>query len=135
MPVATTRPETILGDAAVCVHPEDERYKHLVGKSVIVPMLNKEIPIIADDYVQMDFGSGALKITPAHDVNDYAIGKRHDLPMVNILNKDATLNEQGGKAALQEAGRRVGRAMEARTVRWTAFTRVPPADREQVTCV
>jgi len=94
--VATTRPETILGDAAVCVHPEDERYKHLVGKEVVVPMLNKRIPIIADDYVQMDFGSGALKITPAHDINDYAIGKRHDLPIVNIMNKDASLNEVAG---------------------------------------
>jgi len=99
IPVATTRPETILGDAAVCVHPEDERYKHLIGKSVVVPILDRKVPVIADDYVQMDFGSGALKITPAHDVNDYAIGKRHDLPMVNILNKDATLNEEGGKYA------------------------------------
>jgi valyl-tRNA synthetase len=95
--VATTRPETILGDQAVCVHPEDERYKHLIGKEVVVPILGRKVPIIADDYVQMDFGSGALKITPAHDVNDYAIGKRHDLPMVNILNKDATLNAEGGK--------------------------------------
>ena len=96
IPVATTRPETILGDAAVCVHPEDERYKHLVGREVLVPMLNKRIPVIADDYVQMDFGSGALKITPAHDVNDYAIGKRQNLPIVNIMNKDATLNEVAG---------------------------------------
>ena len=72
--VATTRPETILGDAAVCVHPEDERYTHLIGKEVVVPILNRRIPVIADDYVQMDFGSGALKITPAHDINDYAIG-------------------------------------------------------------
>merc|ERR1719424_1655879 len=95
--VATTRPETILGDAAVCVHPEDERYKHLVGKEVVVPIQGTKIPIIADDYVQMDFGSGALKITPAHDVNDYAIGKRHDLPMINIMNKDATLNSVAGK--------------------------------------
>ena len=94
--VATTRPETILGDAAVCVHPEDERYTHLIGKEVLVPILNKRVPIIADDYVQMDFGSGALKITPAHDVNDYAIGKRYDLPMINIMNKDATLNEVAG---------------------------------------
>ena len=94
--VATTRPETILGDAAVCVHPDDERYKHLVGKEVLVPILNKRIPVIADDYVQMDFGSGALKITPAHDVNDYAIGKRHDLPIINIMNKDATMNAVAG---------------------------------------
>ena len=97
--VATTRPETILGDAAVCVHPEDARYKHLVGKEVIVPMLNKRVPVIADDYVQMDFGSGALKITPAHDNNDYEIGKRHDLPMINIMNKDATMNEVAGPYA------------------------------------
>ena len=96
IPVATTRPETILGDAAVCVHPDDPRYKHLVGKEVLVPMLGRRIPVIADDYVQMDFGSGALKITPAHDVNDYAIGKRQDLPIVNIMNKDATLNEVAG---------------------------------------
>jgi len=95
--VATTRPETILGDAAVCVHPEDERYKHLVGKEVVMPITGTKIPVIADDYVQMDFGSGALKITPAHDVNDYAIGKRHDLPMINIMNKDATLNSVAGQ--------------------------------------
>ena len=97
--VATTRPETILGDAAVCVHPDDERYKHLVGKEALMPMTNKRVPIIADDYVQMDFGSGALKITPAHDNNDYEIGKRWDLPMINIMNLDATLNEVAGKYA------------------------------------
>ena len=87
IPVATTRPETILGDEAVCVHPEDERYIHLVGKQVEVPMMGRTVPVIADDYVKMDFGTGALKITPAHDVNDYAIGKRHNLKMTNILNK------------------------------------------------
>ena len=86
----------MFGDAAVCVHPEDERYTHLIGKEVLVPILNKRVPIIADDYVQMDFGSGALKITPAHDVNDYAIGKRYDLPMINIMNKDATMNAAAG---------------------------------------
>lgn len=96
IPVATTRPETILGDEAVCVHPEDERYKHLVGKRVQVPMMGRSVPVIADDYVKMDFGTGALKITPAHDVNDYAIGKRHGLQMTNILNKDATINSVGG---------------------------------------
>ena len=74
--MATTRPETILGDAAVCVHPEDERYKHLVGKHVVMPMLGRKIPVIADDYVQMDFGTGALKITPAHDPNDYEVRAR-----------------------------------------------------------
>jgi len=99
IPVATTRPETILGDTAVCVHPEDERFKHLVGKEVVVPMTGRKVRVIADDYVQMDFGTGALKITPAHDINDYAIGKRHDLPLINILNKDATINANGGKYA------------------------------------
>jgi valyl-tRNA synthetase len=94
--VATTRPETILGDTAVCVHPDDERYAHLVGKTVLVPMMGREIPIIADSYVSMEFGSGALKITPAHDVNDYAIGKRHSLASISILNKDATINSNGG---------------------------------------
>ena len=96
IPVATTRPETILGDQAVCVHPEDERYKHLIGKEVVVPMLGRRIPVIADTYVEMDFGTGALKITPAHDINDYEIGKRYKLPMQNIMNKDATLNGECG---------------------------------------
>jgi valyl-tRNA synthetase len=95
--VATTRPETISGDTAVCVHPEDERFKHLVGKKVIVPMGDgRTIPIIADDYVDMDFGTGALKITPGHDPNDYAIGKKFDLPIINIMNKDGTLNANAG---------------------------------------
>lgn len=99
VPVATTRPETILGDTAVCVHPEDERYQHLIGKKAFVPMLNREIPIIADEYVDREFGTGALKITPAHDFNDYEIGERHELALVNILNKDATLNEHSGPYA------------------------------------
>jgi valyl-tRNA synthetase len=99
IPVATTRPETILGDTAVAVHPEDERYRHLVGKTVIVPILGREIPVIADDYVEREFGTGALKITPGHDPNDYDIGKRHGLPILNIMNKDATLNEEGGPYA------------------------------------
>ena len=98
LPVATTRPETILGDTAVCVHPEDPRYSQFVGKSVVVPTQNREIPIIADDYVDREFGTGALKITPAHDQNDYEIGLKHDLPMINIMNKDATINSQGGEA-------------------------------------
>ncbi len=97
--VATTRPETILGDTALCVHPEDERYKHLVGKTAYVPILNREIPIIADEYVDMEFGTGALKITPAHDFNDYEIGLRHNLDMINIMNPDATINDNGGKYA------------------------------------
>lgn len=96
LPVATTRPETILGDTAVCVHPEDPRYQHLIGKKAFVPMLKREIPIIADEYVDMEFGTGALKITPAHDFNDYEIGKKHDLAFINILNQDATLNENAG---------------------------------------
>ncbi|CAI5491484.1 unnamed protein product [Closterium sp. Naga37s-1] len=97
LPVATTRPETILGDTAVAVHPEDERFKKFVGKQAVVPMCGgRTIPIIADDYVDMEFGTGCLKITPGHDINDYAIGQRRDLPIINILNKDATLNENAG---------------------------------------
>jgi len=99
IPVATTRPETILGDTAVAVHPEDERYQHLIGSYCLVPMLNRRIPIIADEYVDREFGTGALKITPGHDPNDYEIGLRHKLPIINILNKDATLNENAGSYA------------------------------------
>lgn len=95
--LATTRPETILGDTAVAVNPNDERYKHLVGKNVILPILNKPIPIVADDYVEMDFGTGVVKITPAHDPNDFGVGQRHNLEVINILNEDATLNELCGK--------------------------------------
>lgn len=93
--VATTRPETIFGDTAVCINPNDERYKHLKGKNVIVPIVNRVIPIIEDDYVDIEFGTGALKITPAHDTNDYEIGKRHGLPMIDSLDDDANLNEHG----------------------------------------
>ncbi|MGK0442790.1 MAG: valyl-tRNA synthetase, partial [Pseudohongiellaceae bacterium] len=89
--VATTRPETMLGDTAVAVHPEDERYKHLIGKTIMLPLVNREIPIIADDYVDKDFGTGCVKITPAHDFNDYEMGKRHSLPMINVLNDDAAI--------------------------------------------
>ncbi|MDW3095184.1 MAG: valine--tRNA ligase [Gammaproteobacteria bacterium] len=96
--VATTRPETMLGDSAVAVHPEDERYKHLVGKSVTLPICNREIPIIADDYVDPEFGSGCVKITPAHDFNDYEVGKRHDLPIINIFTVDAKINENAPNA-------------------------------------
>ena len=95
--LATTRPETILGDTAVAVNPKDERYKHLVGKNVILPIVNKPIPIVADDYVEMDFGTGVVKITPAHDPNDFGVGQRHNLEVVNILNEDATMNELCGK--------------------------------------
>jgi valyl-tRNA synthetase len=96
IPVATTRPETILGDSAVAVHPEDERFMNLVGKKAVVPMLGREIPVISDEYVDREFGTGALKITPAHDPNDYEIGIRHNLAFINVLNKDATINENGG---------------------------------------
>jgi valyl-tRNA synthetase len=99
VPVATTRPETILGDTAVAVHPEDERYRHLVGRTVVVPMLGREIPVIADPYVDMEFGTGALKITPAHDPHDYEIGQEHGLDFIGILNKDATLNQNAGPYA------------------------------------
>ena len=99
IPVATTRPETIPGDTAVAVHPEDARYARFVGKSVIVPILNREIPVVADDYVTKEFGTGALKITPGHDPHDYEIGQRHNLPLINIMNKDATLNGNAGKYA------------------------------------
>jgi len=92
--VATTRPETMLGDSAVAVHPEDERYKHLIGQTITLPLVGREIPIIADDYVEMDFGTGCVKITPAHDFNDYEMGKRHDLPMHNILTVDACINDE-----------------------------------------
>jgi len=90
--VATTRPETMLGDTAVAVHPEDERYQHLIGKMIKLPLTDREIPIIADDYVDKDFGTGCVKITPAHDFNDYEMGQRHNLPMINILDDDANLN-------------------------------------------
>lgn len=92
--VATTRPETMLGDTAVAVHPEDARYQNLIGKSVILPIVNREIPIIADEYVDKEFGTGVVKITPAHDFNDYEVGKRHQLPMVNVLTLNADIREQ-----------------------------------------
>lgn len=96
IPVATIRPETILGDTAVAVHPDDERYKKFIGKKVIVPILGREIPVIADDYVSMEFGTGALKITPGHDPNDYAIAQRHNLPIISVLDTAAKVNESGG---------------------------------------
>ncbi len=92
--VATTRPETMLGDSAVAVHPEDERYKHLIGQTITLPLVGREIPIIGDDYVDMEFGTGCVKITPAHDFNDYEMGKRHDLPMINIFTVDAAINDE-----------------------------------------
>lgn len=96
---ATTRPETMLGDTAVAVNPEDERYQALIGRKVLLPIINREIPIIADSYVDMEFGTGVVKITPAHDPNDFEVGRRHELPEINILNDDATINENGGKFA------------------------------------
>lgn len=99
IPVATTRPETILGDTAVAVHPDDDRYKAYIGKNCLVPILNRPIPIIADEYVDREFGTGALKITPGHDPADYEIGQRHGLDVVNIMNKDASLNENAGPYA------------------------------------
>ena len=98
--IATTRPETLLGDTAIAVHPDDERYKDIVGKMAILPLVNREIPIVADYYVDKEFGTGAVKITPAHDPNDFEVGKRHNLPELNIMNDDATINEKyGGKYA------------------------------------
>ncbi|MBE0683253.1 MAG: valine--tRNA ligase [Anaerolineales bacterium] len=97
IPVATIRPETILGDTAVAVHPEDERFKKFIGKTVIVPILGREIPVIADEYVSMEFGTGALKITPGHDPNDYDIAHRHGLPIISMLDREAKVNENGGK--------------------------------------
>ncbi len=95
--IATTRPETMLGDTAVAVHPDDERYQHLIGKKVILPIVGREIEIVADDYVDMEFGSGAVKITPAHDPNDFEIGNRHNLERVLVMNEDGTMNENAGK--------------------------------------
>ena len=95
--LATTRPETMLGDTAVAVHPDDERYKDLVGKNAILPIVNKEIPIIADSYVDREFGTGVVKITPAHDPNDFEVGVRHNLPRINVMNDDGTMNENAGK--------------------------------------
>lgn len=95
--IATTRPETMLGDTAVAVHPDDERYQHLIGKNVILPLLDKEIPVVADDYVEMDFGTGVVKITPAHDPNDFDLGNRHDLPRINVMDESGVINSLGGK--------------------------------------
>ncbi|KYG69318.1 valine--tRNA ligase [Bdellovibrio bacteriovorus] len=108
--VATTRPETMLGDTALCVHPEDERYKHLIGKNAIIPLINRKIKVIADTYVDKSFGSGVVKITPAHDFNDYKIGKAHNLEFINILTKKAELNENAGQykgLKVQEARKRI----------------------------
>ncbi|HEY9661876.1 MAG TPA: valine--tRNA ligase, partial [Allocoleopsis sp.] len=114
--VATTRPETMLGDTAIAVNPEDARYKHLVGKTVTLPIMGREIPIIADEYVDATFGTGCVKVTPAHDPNDFEMGKRHNLPFINILNKDGTLNENAGEFQGQDrfvARKNVVKCLEA----------------------
>ena len=95
--VATTRPETMMGDTGVAVHPDDERYKHLVGKTCILPLMDREIPIVADEYVEMDFGTGCVKMTPAHDPNDFEVGLRHDLETIKVIADDGTINENGGR--------------------------------------
>jgi len=92
--VATTRPETIMADVAICVNPNDARYQHLIGKQVLIPLIKRAIPVIADDYVEIEFGTGCLKVTPAHDTNDYELGKRHNLPIIDLLNEDGTLNDK-----------------------------------------
>ena len=94
LPLLLPRPETILGDTAICVHPEDERYKGYKGKRAIVPLINRSIPIIYDEYVEREFGTGALKVTPAHDINDYNLGIKHKLPTIDIFNENGTLNEK-----------------------------------------
>ena len=99
---ATTRPETMLGDTAVAIHPDDARYAHLKGRKLMLPLMNREIPVVEDTYVDMEFGTGVVKITPAHDPNDFEVGKRHNLPVINIMNDDATINENGGKYAGME---------------------------------
>lgn len=117
--VATTRPETMLGDTALCVHPEDERYKHLIGKNVIVPLINRKIKIIADTYVDKSFGSGVVKITPAHDFNDYKIGKAHHLEFINLLTRKAEMNENAGPykgLKVQEARKRVVEDLKAQNL-------------------
>ncbi|MDH5179419.1 MAG: valine--tRNA ligase [Gammaproteobacteria bacterium] len=115
--VATTRPETMLGDTAVAVHPEDERYQHLIGKTITLPLVGRQIPIIADDYVDPAFGTGCVKITPAHDFNDYEMGKRHNLPMINIMTVDACINDEAPEAyrglERYEARRKVVADLEA----------------------
>ena len=96
---ATTRPETMLGDTAVAVNPNDKRYKDLVGKTVIVPFVKREIPVIADEYVDMDFGTGVVTITPAHDPTAFEVGRRHNLPVIRVMNDDGTMNENAGEFA------------------------------------
>jgi valyl-tRNA synthetase len=131
IPVATIRPETILGDTAVAVHPEDERYKHLIGKTAYVPIINRPIPVIADDYVDRSFGTGGLKVTPGHDFADYELAQRHNLPIINIMNRDGSINENGGAyAGLEryEARKRFWADMEAAglTIKTEPYTTIIP---------
>jgi len=136
--VATTRPETMLGDTAVAVNPNDDRYKHLIGKTVTLPILGREIPIIADEYVDSEFGTGCVKITPAHDPNDFEMGKRHDLPFITVMNKDGTMNENAGEFQGQDrfvARRNVVKRLEAdgALVKVEAYRHtVPYSDRGKV---
>jgi len=139
MVVATTRPETMLGDTAVAVHPEDERYKHLIGKRVALPLTGREIPVIADEYVDPEFGTGCVKITPAHDFNDYEIGQRHNLPLLNVLDFNAALNENAPERFRGldrfEARKRIVAALEADNLleRITDHTSmIPRGDRSGV---
>ena len=114
--IATTRPETLLGDTAVAVHPEDERYSHLHGKWAVLPLLKRRIPLLTDEYVDREFGSGALKITPAHDFNDYDLGKKHGLPMISVMGKDGKMTEDAGPYAglkFSEARERVVEDLKA----------------------
>ncbi|MEL6308352.1 MAG: valine--tRNA ligase, partial [Chloroflexota bacterium] len=135
LPVATTRPETILGDTAVAVNPEDERFKDYIGKTAIVPIIGREIPVIGDDYVDMEFGTGALKITPGHDFNDFELHEKHDLELINIMNRDATLNENAGDYAGMDrfdARKQLWADMEAAdlTIKTEKYlTRIPRSQR------
>ena len=115
--VATTRPETMLGDTAVMVHPEDERYQHMIGKTVKLPLCDREIPIIADSYVDLEFGTGCVKVTPAHDFNDYAVGQRHNLPIISILTLDAKINDNAPEKyrGLDRFDARKGRGRRSRS--------------------
>ena len=124
IPVATTRPETILGDTAVAVHPEDKRYQKFVGRTALVPIIEREIPVIADDYVDQDFGTGALKITPGHDPNDYEIGQRHNLAVISVLDRSANVTEVGGPYAGLNR-------FEARKQIWSDINDANLADREE----
>ncbi|MEL7436130.1 MAG: class I tRNA ligase family protein, partial [Chloroflexota bacterium] len=132
---ATTRPETILGDTAVAVNPEDERFKDYIGKTAIVPIIGREIPVIGDDYVDMEFGTGALKITPGHDFNDFELHEKHDLELINIMNRDATLNENAGDYAGMDrfdARKQLWADMEAAdlTIKTEKYlTRIPRSQR------